>query len=182
MTSLRSSGPTPFNEDPQDQYEELHHYVKREGRRYLSSHPGDDHRAANSTLHTNLRSIIGGWRPWKSLLAQIRREIDYRMIHVMDVATQYKNILGVDYPDCHRISTDAIPRSRVWRQVVDYPLFDEGYIQGKEYTKGVQYIAACMESAGWDEGECKTRLESLVRYKGKHSCALSIRFRPFSRD
>jgi hypothetical protein len=72
------------------------------------------------------------------------------MIHVVRLATDYKNALGIDFPDCDDVSPDALGRTEaIFRLVWEYPLFDSMLIRGPEYSKGREYIYSCMHPPGW---------------------------------
>lgn len=168
MRSRRTAGPKPYTESHFDKYSGLLEYVKKEGAVYLASHPGQHNLRNNRDLHIEIQNILRGYLLPVRKLEQLREQIDYRMIHVVRLATDYKNALGIDFPDCDEISPDALRRTEaIFRLVWEYPLFDSTLIRGPEYSKGRQYIVACIHQAGWTLEEAAEKLADLVRYKGR---------------
>jgi hypothetical protein len=168
MPSLRRTESQPHSDSAIERYTQLLDYVRKEGALYLDSSPGSDLNLKHSPLHTKLRQILNDdYRPDIQLLEFLRRQIDYRMLHVICLATTYKNLLGVDFPDCHEISLHRMRYGDGSRLILNYQLFDPDLVQGPEYTKGRTYLAACVDAALWSREETIQRLEGLVRYKGE---------------
>ena len=168
MHSLRRTQSQPHSDSAVERYAQLLDYVSKEGALYLDSSPGSDLNLKNSGLHTKLRRILNeDYRPDIRLLESLRRQIDYRMLHVIRLATTYKNLLGVDFPDCLEMSLQGMRLGDGSKLILEYPLFDPDLIQGPEYNKGRFYLAACIDSAGWSRQGIIQRLDGLMRYKGE---------------
>ncbi|KIN00145.1 hypothetical protein OIDMADRAFT_54749 [Oidiodendron maius Zn] len=85
--------------------------VKHEGLIYLSTCPGLDKRPMNISLHSSLLRILeANHRPDIEELHCLQKEISYRMHHTY-VATVYKNLLGLEFADCHLVSVENHPKN-----------------------------------------------------------------------
>lgn len=156
-------------------YDQLTATVKREGQAYFNCFPGLDNKSKNLALHNSLRLLLDreDEKPHISELAYMRDQIDYRLNQVMGAATVYKNFLEVSIADCHKIDMDEYQHRGSPRfisavlLVRQYPLFDKpSILQGHQYAKGDEYLAACIIEAGWSRAQAETKLDSLVKYRG----------------
>lgn len=154
-------------------YEKVLDDVKHQGLIYLSTCPGLDKRPMNISLHSSLLRILeANHRPDIEELHCLQKEISYRMHHTY-VATIYKNLLGLEFADCHLVSVENHPKNLYWTWISsflslrDSSLFDRPQAPGRRYMKGEQYLATCIVEAGWDWLEGVKRLDDLLLYKGK---------------
>ncbi|KAI9741433.1 MAG: hypothetical protein M1818_004239 [Claussenomyces sp. TS43310] len=123
--------------------------VRREGRLYLESKPGDSSKGKNLSLHNSLNLFLDGrTTPSVSELVYLQAQIDYRLNQVMAAATMYKNFLDLNLADCHMVEMDKYPKSGTSRWIAalelveTYPLSDKPCRQSHEYSKGDEYLAA----------------------------------------
>ncbi|KFY82082.1 hypothetical protein V500_10832, partial [Pseudogymnoascus sp. VKM F-4518 (FW-2643)] len=143
--------------------------LKREGRVYLDSYPGNDCRAKNVSLRNSINRVIGTrWRYTPSVreLGYLRDQVDYRLNQIFGTATLYKNFLGLDMPDSHETDADWVgSREGIRELLFQYYLFDEPCLQGHEYSEGEKYLNGCINKLNWDVSEATANLDTLTKFR-----------------
>ena len=145
--------------------------VRWEVHRYLSAKPGRDYSAKNITLHNSCRAFLSKTHPvYNDTVVKLWNCCRYRLVDIMQVATQYVSYLELSLPACHEIypldGLDPADNKRfgeLFQIVVQYPLFDQPQAgEGHYYAKGDLYIALGMFLAGWTDDQATTALNSVV--------------------
>ncbi|KAI9759328.1 MAG: hypothetical protein M1840_003376 [Geoglossum simile] len=119
---------------------------------YAKSFPGMDNVSINTTLHTGVRSLLAGEGNFEgqvdSMLA-LRYILSYRL-EGMTMATNYKDFLSLDYPDCTSCCVEA------WT----FPLYKSKekeakeklakYREAKSMIKVVKIFSTAVDGQGYD--------------------------------
>lgn len=143
--------------------------LKRMALDYMTSLPGDDSAPKNHSVHSHSRKLLKGVTLTAEELERLAGSLNYRLKKVIARATEYKNRLGISFPDCHETDVDALrielsKRNRkhndknqnqdqdidtseirtydIQRQIYTLHLFDKpGQGEGHEYVTGETYLA-----------------------------------------
>ena len=125
--------------------------------RYLASFPGPDDQPDNKKLHDNLHTLVNGEDIETSLIS-ILHQLNRRQ-GVMKLATQIKDMLGLDCPDCEDFDIAENQEHDGFRHLVRYHgLFDAG-----SWSKGRDYLAVVMKQAGWTQRRANGKLERVKK-------------------
>jgi hypothetical protein len=131
---------------------------------YENSFPGADNIASNTAVQANVRNLLSSKDRYENRmddLLDLSSTLSYRL-ESMAYATYYKDVLGLDYPDCnaYEIESWTYPlyesnqqeaKEKIWRYniiynfIVDVGLFSaplEG--QGWPYSKPEHYLAIAL--------------------------------------
>lgn len=152
--------------------------LKRQAFHYMHSFPGDDSAAKNHFVHGACIQLLRGRKLTNLDLRNLAGNLYYRQ-QIIRRATDYKNRLGLESPDCdqydvqaHRSSFNKDPRKKAlysinFTAVNGSELFDNpGEHGGLPYIKGCCYLAAVMAEAEWDEITVTSMLGELVKLRG----------------
>ena len=136
--------------------------LKRLAYDYLTSQPGDDSAAKNHFVHGRCHEILKGATLPPRELEMLAGALKYRLKKVVARATEYKDRLGIEFPDCHQVDyaslmvkmeNDHETRSRhdtIRGLVFRAQLFDgPGEDGGMPYVKGFAYLALALLHTGW---------------------------------
>lgn len=148
--------------------------LQKEAKQYFNSKLRKYDYATDIALHNSLRSILNGTK--KGELVDLRYGADHRINEIMGTATLYKDYLGIEYPDCHKVDTGRIFKTgyRIESLIGTYPLFNSRGYYGHPYLKGKTYLAHCISTQEWSKSESETiaKLDSLVKYRDAPTCPL----------
>lgn len=67
---------------------------------YMNSNPGDTSAPKNHAVHSRCRSLFKGDKLSDEALENLSSALRYRLQTIMSTATEYKDRLGLDFPDC----------------------------------------------------------------------------------
>ena len=73
---------------------------------YMNSYPGLDNYGCNVAVHNSANAFLAGKETSRGWVALLQEVLSYRM-ECMHLATQLKDKLGLDFPDCHNFDVDA---------------------------------------------------------------------------
>jgi hypothetical protein len=131
---------------------------------YANSFPGPDNLASNTGFHTRVRNLLSGADRYENQMENLLTlgyTLSYRL-ESMAMATDYKNLLGLEYPDCPacRVEAWTNPLSESKEKEAKYKLLKFYNIndmihdaeifsapagdQGWNYNKPRQYLAIAL--------------------------------------
>jgi hypothetical protein len=161
---------------------------------YMNSFPGSDNNSPNR-YHRQLKPFIAGQMMLDEESRQLLSDvIDYRQ-GVMQIATDYISLLGIDFPISSAFDTDAwvkaaaaeqgklervdpftsvtrfqqynLIRSYIW----DKKLFDSALrFQGDTYIKPRDYVAIALYESGCSYEEACAQVDKLLKCKSSFLC------------
>lgn len=144
---------------------------------YMQSHPGPGSRTPNQSITSSCVQLLQyGTRPSAVELQRIWHQLDYRFNVFTKAATDYKNLLGANFPDCDQIEPKCYPLTseqigkleEIKRLLWSYALFDPpNQSQGTLWVKGEDYLAACLTVQGWGKATCIAKLDALVKNRSE---------------
>jgi hypothetical protein len=140
---------------------------------YENSFPGADNVSSNTAFHADVRDLLSGKDRYENRmddLLDLGSTLSYRL-DSMAYATYYKDVLGLDYPDCNACEIESwtnplyesnqqeakekIRRYNItYKFIVDAGLFSaplEG--QGWSYSKPKHYLAIALVESRKSKGE-----------------------------
>ncbi|KAI9760570.1 MAG: hypothetical protein M1840_002385 [Geoglossum simile] len=157
---------------------------------YAKSFPGMDNVSINTTLHTNVRLLLGGEGKYEDRmdgLLALGYTLSYRL-EGMTMATNYKDFLGLDYPDCASCCIEAwtfplyeskekeakeklakyaevklmIKAAKIFSTAADG--------QGYDYDKPEEYLAIAFVESGKSKNEVE---QAIAVLKGLHTTLIT---------
>ena len=157
--------------------------LKRLAFDYSKSNPGDDSAAKNHVVHYYCyRLLKGGEQLTKDQLEMLAGSLRYRMETIMTRATEYKDHLNIEFPDCCDCDISAYDsklakdqardhkHSEIDKMVTSRSLFDDPEAhEGMPYMKGFDYLAHMFTESGWSPRQIEGALDELVRVHGKQA-------------
>ena len=148
----------------------------------MNSYPGIDCAAKNIFVHGACKDVVEGRSELvPRQLTSLANALQHRL-EAIARATAFKNLLGIEFEDCHLVFVD-----RLWRQkctdlqyeerrneirklILDSRLFDEpGSDEGHQYWKGKSYLAIALAKSSLNWDEIAKALERLVAFKKTRS-------------
>jgi hypothetical protein len=161
---------------------EARHRIQRLALDYMASNPGDSSAAKNHTVHSYCWRLSAGDTLTVYELENLAGSLQYRLSTIIDRATEYKDHLGLDFPDCRdcemytyeaAISKDKIRSARhneIYKLFADYDLFDrpEDH-EGMRYEKGNMYLISALTNSDRDRVRIKQALDTLTKLKSRLS-------------
>ena len=156
---------------------EAQHRLRRLALIYMRSYPGPDCAAKNITVHGRCDRLLQGKTENLShgYLKQLASALRYRLKSIVQRATEYKDYLGLDFPDCaehdsaiiwngrDRNSAVQDRKSQIFRRVVRARIFDEPVEdEGHKYIKGHYYLTLALAQTSWDIPTIDQKLAELV--------------------
>ncbi|MCJ1401666.1 hypothetical protein MMC11_004883 [Xylographa trunciseda] len=152
--------------------------LKRMALEYLRSKPGPDEAAKNHFVHHNCRHLLNGKTLPAQELEYLSAALIYRLKTIIARATEYKDRLGLDYPDCHecdvweyasRISKDPETEARnseIAYMIRDRELFDEpSNEESHDFGKGCSYLAIVLTESKWSTSQIEVALNGLIKFE-----------------
>lgn len=171
-----------FSDTIQISIPEAEFRLKRLACDYMHSNPGDSFAARNHAVHHYCSTLLRDAQLTKDELEMLAGTLRYRMETIMARATEYKDHLNLEFPDCPDCDIDAhqgklvknpAERKKLWEisdMVLSLPLFDDAEDhEGMSYYKGYHYLAVMFTESGWSRQQIENALFELVRFKGKQS-------------
>ncbi|KAI4185107.1 MAG: hypothetical protein LQ346_005984 [Caloplaca aetnensis] len=168
---------------------------------YLNSFPGASNRGSNVSIHSHARDLIRGEPKSKWQIEELRLTLTYRM-EMMYLASEYKSMMGLDFPDCDMFDFDEWERSdlqggkgkakqeddkkynfflscqtKVYRAKLfpDAPLIEgHGLLLSLSYTKPNNYLAVALAESGLGPDAVSAAVARLVPCKSTRSTSLTI--------
>lgn len=142
----------------------------------MQSYPGDDSAAKNHTVHSSCNRLLRGEQIPDDCLEKLAGALRYRLKTIMGRATEYKDRLGFQFPDCADCDLDYCRKEilknkekdakyhKIWEIVVSCELFDEpGTGEGMFYIKGISHLVVIFTKSGWDPQRFEDELNQLVK-------------------
>lgn len=156
--------------------------IRRLAYDYLKSNPGHKDAAKSRVIHYACYRLLQRDTLPKQRLEQLAGGLKYRLNKIIARATDFKDRLATEFPDCRecdttlymaRLPIDSPKRERfssISSMVFDSKLFDEpeGH-EGMPYAKGIFYLAIVLTECGWDHPKIEDAMEELVRVKNETS-------------
>ncbi|KAI9784474.1 MAG: hypothetical protein M1839_002130 [Geoglossum umbratile] len=157
---------------------------------YAKSFPGMDNVSINTTLHTNVRLLLGGEGKYEDRmdgLLTLGYTLSYRL-EGMTMATNYKDFLGLDYPDCDSCCIEAwtfplyeskekeakeklAKYAEVKRMIKAAKIFSTAADgQGYDYDKPEEYLAIAFVESGKSKNEVE---QTIAVLKGLHTTLIT---------
>ncbi len=144
----------------------IYRLVQQLARKYVNSYPGRDSLAKNHRLHGNVNRLIagevnpGGAEYTYNALHSIFTQLEYRL-GVMERATNYRDICGLDFVACNDWSEDEWVLSKGKETLQKSKMIEEMMSEarilrcrspgaGDPYMKGRRYLAAALTDSGPD--------------------------------
>lgn len=165
--------------------------LKRLAYDYLKSHPGDDSAAKNHYIHGHCHAVLGGESLSPEEIEELAGALKYRLKRVMARATEYKDRLGINFPDCREVEVSSLMRqmkttgeiearhSDIRSMVFNARLFDAPQDhEGLPYVKGAAYLALVFLHSGWSRSQIEDGLAELIEVKEATS-PLEVTMRTF---
>jgi hypothetical protein len=118
---------------------QIYNIVRSLAAGYAKSFPGMDNLSINTAFHTNVRLLISGEERYENkmdALLTLGYTLSYRL-DCMTMGTYYKDILGLDYPDCTSCSIEG------WT----YPLYESKQQEAKEKLSRYDKIKSLISAA-----------------------------------
>ena len=156
--------------------EQAYHRLKRLAFEYLDSHPGPDTASENRTTHELCRRILRGYSLSLLELRQFSSTLRYRLHTIIDQATEYKEHIGLNFPDCKNFDSEEYEarsqknrdekmeerRLTIAKMVKAKHLFDDAAPhEGKPYDKGARYLTWALATSSWNDVEIDIKLKHL---------------------
>ena len=156
---------------------EAQHRLRRLAQIYMDSYPGSPDAANNRPVHLDCRRLIRG--ETKDLSHQdlelLAKALRYRLKSIVSRATEYKNYLGLDFPDCAEHDSANIwrkpdpnlameyRREQLFNRIAGAHIFDDPVGgEGYDYDKGVNYLALALAQTSWDIPTISQKLDELA--------------------
>lgn len=152
--------------------------LKRLAFDYMRSYPGPNAAAKNHFVHNYSNRLLNGQHLSDRDLEILAGALRYRMETIMGRATEYKDRLGLVFPDCHdydvftyknQLSKNMYDKySQISRMVGECDLFDApAEHEHHPYAKGEYYVAMILTESGWDRQDIEDALQQLVKFRSK---------------
>ena len=172
-----------------------HHRLLRLVHDYMQSNPGDSSAAKNHAVHSGCCSLLKGEELANWELEVLAGSLQYRLIAIMDKATEYKDRLGLDFPDCRDCDPTTykytIKDQLLDKQLqdidsmrADYDFFDtpEEH-EGMPYNKGNMYLRLAFATSGWSNERVGQAMAAIMEMKSRLSVVyLTMRFLRFREE
>ena len=150
---------------------------------YMKSNPGHNDAAKNRVIHYACHGLLTGKTLSRQRLEDLAGALCYRMQKIVARATDYKDRLGIPFPDCRDVDTAScvarLPKytpeknkfSAIRSIVAESQLFDEPEAhEGLPYYKGDFYMALALNESCWDLPKIEEVVKTeLVRVKKETS-------------
>ncbi|MCJ1271269.1 hypothetical protein MMC22_011169 [Lobaria immixta] len=156
--------------------------IKRLAYDYMKSNPGPDAAAKNHRVHGNCNRLLRGENIPNSDLEYLAGELRFRLETIMGRATEYKDRLGIPFPDCsacdvYKYMGDLFKNKekdakfdQIYRMVSKFDLFDSPEAhEGFPYAKGHDYLSMVFCESGWGAQRVKEALDELSNFRAQHS-------------
>lgn len=158
---------------------------------YLTSQPGDDSAAKNHFVHGACHDVVQGKTLPPAALERLAGALRYRLVKMIARATEYKDRLGIEFPDCRQVDVEPLMKqmkidhdtttrhSAIRSMVFGARLFDgpQGH-EGMPYVKGGAYLALVFLHSGWSRSKIEDALTELIKVKEATS-PLEVTMRTF---
>ena len=151
--------------------------VRSECQAWLDAIPGPMNAASNVSASSRVKGFLRGDEMSAAELSILHSWMTYRL-DLMALATSFKTLAGLEYPDCIGFSCQAWgeqacleKRELMWRYVG--PLLDSGIFpsptrfQGRTDRKPEYYLACAFVDNGWTESQVQAALKSMAARSGR---------------
>ncbi|MCJ1471655.1 hypothetical protein MMC13_000295 [Lambiella insularis] len=170
--------------------------LRRMALEYMRSKPGPDEAAKNHFVHNSCQRLISGKQIPANDIERLSAALIYRLKTIIARGTEYKDRLGLIFPDCHEcdvwlytanLSKDPVKEARydqIRRLVLDRELFDRASgNEGHEYAKGFNYLAMVLTESKWPTMQITVALDTLAKLNEEQSrAAFTVRYFKFWQD
>ncbi|MCJ1410049.1 hypothetical protein MMC19_004134 [Ptychographa xylographoides] len=152
--------------------------LKRLASTYLACKPGPGSAAKNHFTYSTCNRLLDGIEFGTEILEKLAGALQYRLYIIMDRATDYKDRLGLVFPDCRdcdvevekpKVVTDPekqfkyskIRKMLHERELFDIPCGNDGHA----YSKGVNYLTLALVKSEWSRERVEEALEVLEKLR-----------------
>lgn len=131
------------------------------------------------SVHGSCNRLLRGKNIPDIELELLAGELRFRLETIMSRATEYKDRLGIPFPDCSEcdvekykvyISKDKGKNAKFYqicRMVLNSELFDgSGEHEGFPYDKGDDYLSMVFCESGWNAQRIKEGIDELFKLRG----------------
>ena len=165
---------------------------------YLNSFPPPSNTGPDGRVHRLASRCLEGIELASPEMDELRHALTYRL-EAMKAASEYKNIIGIDYVDCndfdlrsweynahhraggkasHEMGEKWLKYARYRRIILNADLFTEPTLdQGWYYTKPYEYLAAACVDGGLDEESVNKAVLKALAEKSARVEALTMKVR-----
>ena len=142
-------------------------------RTYMSSYPGANTAGGNRTTHKHAVQLAQGEKLATYLIAELQSVLSFRM-EVMKLATEYKNILGLNYIDCHEFDYETwfrfkrAPQMQKKYEEYQHLVFAKEVFpnpsptQGLSYVKPLDYLAVAFVESGLSSNAVQEAIATIL--------------------
>ena len=161
---------------------------------YMNSFPGADNISSNTAFHSDLEDLLSGKDQYEDRmddLLDLGTALSYRL-DSMAQATYYKDVLGLDYPDCNACEVEGwthplyasdqpeakekLRRFNITRNFIDDAKLFSGPVgsQGWDYDKPEHYLAMALIESRMSKDEVAEAISILKAGKSFISALCSL--------
>lgn len=165
-SSTRQTAPAkgPYGLHPKLNKSQAYHIIKDMAYDYLISYPPIDNSAPDKSCNTTARALLRGDEVPSWQMRLLRGALTYRL-ELTKVATEYKNVMGIDCVDCDKFDYESwveavldgeIKLKEKWNTHLEFQgIIDQAYVfdepsaeEGWSYSKPPSYLAVAAVECG----------------------------------
>ena len=151
--------------------------VRAECQAWLDAIPGPMNAASNVCASSHVKSFLRGDEITAAEISMLHSWMSYRL-DLMSLATAFKGIVGLEYPDCIGFDCQAWGEqacsqrrelmNRYLDRVLDARIFPRPTsLQGRADQKPEHYLACAIVDAGWTKFQVEAALKLMAARSGR---------------